>query len=531
MIKNIKSLQIKIFVFLGIITLFSGCIDDMNVYPKDDDDFTSEQFYADPNSYIEFMAKIYGGLALSGQKGPAGAADIQGIDEGFGQYLRGYWQLQQLPTDESMVAWGDPTLPELNTQTWTKDNRFVAAFYARAFYQVGLANEFLRETTDEKLNSRGVSEELKQNVRVFRAEVRFLRALSYYHAIDLFGNVPFATENDKVGVAPQEQSRTFVYDFLVNDLKEIDAILKPAKTNDYGRVDKIGAKMILAKLYLNSQVYTGVNRDAEALAVLNEIIASPYQIANVPYSNLFMADNNRPAVATEIIFPVLFDGLKTKSYGGTTFLVHAPCGDWNADLGITAGWFGIVGRPEFAAKFPDLKGTADQRAMFYDDKLPLTIPTASDFFKAGGLKVQKWTNNTSTGAAASSTEHPDTDFPMFRLADAYLMYAELAAKGIGQKSLATNYVNILRTRAKAAKITDADITLDFVLNERSRELYWEGYRRQDLIRFGKFTGNAYNWEWKGNVQTGTSIDEKYKLFPVPTAQLNANSNLSQNPGY
>ena len=529
--KNIKFIKIKLFVLLGIISLFTACTDDMNVYPKDDDDFTSAQFYADPNSYIEFMAKIYAGLAVSGQAGPAGAPDIQGIDEGFSQYLRGFWQLQELPTDEAMVAWGDPTLPELNTQTWTKDNRFVAAFYSRAFYQVGLANEFLRESTVEKMQSRGQSDQLIAEVQVFRAEVRFLRALSYFHAIDLFGNVPFATENDKVGVPPQQQSRTFVYDFIVEDLKEIDPILKPARTNDYGRVDKIGAKMLLAKLYLNSQVYTGVNRDAEALAVINEIIASPYQIANVPYSNLFMADNNRSAVNVEFIFPVLFDGLYTKSWGGTTYLVHAPCGDWNDSLGITAGWFGLVGRPEFAAKFDDLKGGADQRAMFFDDGSPLSIPTASDFFKSGGLKVQKWSNKTSTDAPASATEHPDTDFPMFRLADVYLMYAELAAKGIGQKSLAKNYVNVLRTRAKAPLITEADINLDFVLNERSRELYWEGFRRQDLIRFGKYTGSSYNWEWKGNVQTGVSIDEKFKLYPVPQEEINSNPNLTQNPGY
>ena len=532
--KKIKNIKIKLLAIIGLIAiLFTSCVDDLNVYPKDDDDFTSDQYYADPNSYIEFMAKIYAGLAVSGQAGPAGTPDIQGIDEGFGQYLRGFWQLQELCTDEAMVAWGDPTLPELNTQTWTKDNRFVQAFYSRVFYQVGLANEFLRESTEEKLSSRGASEELKAQVRTYRAEVRFLRALSYYHAIDLFGKIPFATQDDKVGVPPQEKDRVFVYDYLIGELLDMDADLKAARTNEYGRVDKIGAKMVLAKLYLNSEVFTGVNRDAEALAVINEIIASPYEIAKVPYSNLFMADNNRLAVRGEFIFPVLFDGIYTKSWGGTTYLVHGPCGDWNAELGITAGWFGLVGRPQFANKFPDLTGAADKRAMFYDDGTPLSIPTASDFFKAGGLKFEKWTNATSTGAAASATEHPDTDFPMFRLADVYLMYAELAAKNVGgaSKGNAKNYINVLRARAQAAAITEADIVPDFVLDERARELYWEGTRRQDLIRFGKYAGNSYNWEWKGNVQTGTSVDDKYKLFPVPQTELNANPNLSQNPGY
>lgn len=531
--KNIKSIKIKLFVFIGMIVLFTSCLDEMNVFPKDDDDFSSEKFYADPSSYKQFMAKIYAGLAVTGQAGPAGTPDIQGIDEGFGQYLRGYWQLQELPTDEAMVAWGDPTLPELNTHTWTKDNRFVRAFYSRAFFQVSLANEFLRETTEDKLSSRGVSAELKADVKTFRAEVRFLRALSYYHGVDLFGKVPFATEDDKVGVKPQEKSRVFVFDFLVKELTEIDDDLKAARTNEYGRVDKIGAKMLLAKLYLNSLVYTNVNRDTEALAVINEIIASPYKIATVPYSNLFMADNNRAAVQNEIIFPVLFDGLKTKSWGGTTYLVHAPTGDWNGELGIDGGWFGLVGRKEFAAIFPDLTGAADKRALFNAVQGSLSIPTASDFFKTGGLKIRKYTNITSTGANGSNQTHPDTDFPMFRLADVYLMYAELAAKGVAGASTTTarNYVNELRVRANALQVTATDITSQFVLNERAKELYWEGHRRQDLIRFGKYAGSSYNWEWKGNVQTGTGIDDKYKLFPVPQSEINTNPNLTQNTGY
>lgn len=536
--KKIKSIKIKLFALLGLITLFTACTDDMNVFPKDDDDFTSEKFYADPNSYKVFMAKIYAGLAVTGQAGPAGTPDIQGIDEGFGQYLRGYWQLQELPTDEAMVSWLDPTLPDLNTQTWTKDNRFITAFYSRAFYQIGLANEFLRESTDAKLESRGASVELKAEVKTFRAEVRFLRALSYYHAIDLFGKVAFATEDDKVGVKPQEKDRVFVLDYLIKELIAIDVDLKAARTNEYGRVDKIGAKMVLAKLYLNSLVYTEekVNNDTKALAVINEIIASPYKIATVPYSNLFMADNNRADVQNEIIFPILFDGLKTKSWGGTTYLVHAPCGDWNDELGITAGWFGLVGRKEFAAIFPDLTGAADKRALFNTVQDPLSIPTSSDFFKKGasfGLKIRKYTNKTSTGASASGTEHPDTDFPMFRLADVYLMYAELAAKGVAGASTTTaaNYVNVLRTRALAAQVTATDITSLFVLNERAKELYWEGHRRQDLIRFGKFTGSSYIWEWKGNVQPGTSIDDKYKLFAIPQSEINTNPNLTQNPGY
>ncbi len=528
--KKIKSINIKLLVLFGVFAFFASCSDDLNVTPKDDDDFTSEKFYSDPNSYKQFLAKIYAGLAVTGQKGPDGDADIQGIDEGFGQYLRGYWQLQELPTDEAMISWGDPTLPELNNHTWNADNRFVRAFYARVFYQVGLANEFLRETTEAKLDSRGVDASKKAEVKVFRAEVRFLRALSYYHAIDLFGKVAFATEADLVGTKPVEKDRTFVFNYLVDELNAIDADLMDSRTNEYGRVDKIAAKMLLAKLYQNAIVYTGTNKDAEALTAINAVIASSYSIAAVPYSNLFMADNDRAAVRSEIIFPIRFDGINTKTWGGTTFIVHGSTGGWNSDMGIDGGWYGLAARKEFAGLFSDLTGATDKRAIF-DSSSPLTIGSVSDFFGTGGLKVKKFSNKTSTGAIGSNQTHVDTDFPLFRLADAYLMYAELAAKGLGSKSTAVGYVNVLRTRANAASITDVNLTPQFVLDERARELYWEGHRRQDLIRFNKFAGSAYLWQWKGNSLNGASIDDKFNLYPIPQSELKTNSNLTQNTGY
>lgn len=533
--KKIKSINFKLFVFFGLVAFFMSCTNDMNVTPKDDDDFTSEAFYSNPSSYKQFLAKIYAGLAVTGQNGPDGSADIQGIDEGFGQYLRGYWQLQELPTDEAMVSWGDPTLPELNNHTWNADNRFVKAFYARVFYQVGLANEFLRATTDEKLASRGVSDALKAEIKVFRAEVRFLRALSYYHGIDLFGKVAFATENDLVGTKPVEKDRTYVFNYLVSELNAIDADLKDARTNEYGRVDKVAAKMLLAKLYLNAKVYTGASKDAEALAAINSVIGSSYSIANVPYSNLFMADNDRTAVRAEIIFPIRFNGVNTKTWGGTTFIIHASTGGWNSDMGIDGGWYGLAARKEFANLFSDLSGATDRRAMFdAASTSSLTINSVSDFFGNGGLKVKKYSNKTSAGANGSNLTHTDTDFPLFRLADAYLMYAELAANNVASasKSVARGYVNTLRARAGAPLIAnDSEITPDFILDERARELYWEGHRRQDLIRANKFTGSAKLWQWKGNALNGASIDSKFNVYPIPQTELNTNSNLTQNTGY
>ena len=220
----IDNKQNCVLLFL-VFFLLSSCTKDLDIVPKDDDDFTSEVFYQNPNSYKQFLAKIYGGLALTGQSNVAGSSDLGSgagtVDEGFSQYLRGYWQLQELPTDEALIAWGDPTIPDLNTNTWNADNVFTEAFFARIFFQIGLCNEFLRETTDSKLSERGVTDELRTQIKMFRAEVRFLRALSYYHGLDIFGKIPFGTDADLLGTPPPMKNREFVFDYV---LSELDAI-------------------------------------------------------------------------------------------------------------------------------------------------------------------------------------------------------------------------------------------------------------------------------------------------------------------
>src|SRR5438093_7438174 len=168
---------------------------------------TGVNVFNDPNSYRAFLAKIYGGLIVTGQRGPDGNADIGLIDEGFGEYLRLYWYLQEMPTDEAVIGWNDPGLPDLNTGLWGADNSMVNAMYYRVFYQVMLVNEFLRQSTDAKLDSRGQFDPtLRTNVHFYRAEARFLRALSYWHGIDLFGNIPLVTEDDPLGARPPKQA-------------------------------------------------------------------------------------------------------------------------------------------------------------------------------------------------------------------------------------------------------------------------------------------------------------------------------------
>jgi hypothetical protein len=525
-----KSNTFKSLAFLIIVIFSSSCSKELDEIQIDEDIFTSETFYQNESSYKQFLSKLYAGLAVSGQQGPAGNPDIAGIDEGFGQYLRAYWVMNEITTDEAIIAWADGNLPSLNNHTWGSNNEFIYAMFSRGMYQVSLCNEFLRQTSDDKLNSRNVSAATRADIIHFRAEARFLRAFSYWNLMDMFGNIPFTTENDEVGFnIPPQKSRAFVYEYIVSELNAIDADLVSSGANEYGRVDKIAAKMLLSKLYLNAEVYIGQSKYVEAAAALTPVLSSTYSInTSSSYANCFLADNDSNGSQSEVIFPIRYSGLNTQTYGGTTFLTHASVGgSMNpSDFGINGGWAGLRTRPEFFAKF-----AGDPRGMFYTSGQSLSISNIGSF--TNGYAVQKFKNIKSNGGVGSdpSGNYVDIDFPIFRLADAFLMYAELAARGQGTTSQAANYVNILRTRAGASTVTAGDITLDFVLDERGRELYWEGHRRQDLIRFGKYTGSIYNWQWKGNAQSGTSIDDKYKLFPIPANAIGANPNLIQNPGY
>jgi len=504
----------------------AGCTDP-TVAPQST--ITEANVFTDANSYKSFLARVYAGLAVSGQQGAAGNGDIQGIDEGFSQYLRLYWETQELPTDEAIIGWNDIGLPEMNTGLWTSQSNMVVAMYYRIFFQVGMANEFLRQTTDDKLAARNVGTTLRAEIQQYRAEARFLRALSYWHGIDLFGNIPLVKETDAIGATPPLQAtRAEIYDYVVSELLAIrDELPTPGAAN-YGRATTQAANMLLAKVYLNAGVYTGTTQYPEALAAVTAVIGGGYTL-DPSYAHLFQADNN---TSPEIIFAVTQDGVRTQTWGGMTFLVHAACGGSmsTAAYGIDYCWWGLRMKPELYNLF----GVGDLRAsLFYTSGQNVAVTSVGNF--NDGIANGKFTNLTSTGAAGSNGTHVDTDFPMFRLADAYLMYAEANLRGGGgSAATALGYVNALRQRAyggASGDITAGQLTLDFVLAERGRELNWEAHRRNDLVRFGKFAGNSYVWAWKGGTLAGTSLDAFRALYPLPANELIANPNLTQNTGY
>jgi starch-binding outer membrane protein, SusD/RagB family len=527
--------MIKAFPVAAALLLLGAACTDTTVEPKST--VTEANVFSDPSSYRAFIARIYAGLAVSGQQGPAGQPDILGIDEGFSQYMRLYWETEELPSDEAVIAWNDIGLPEMNTQTWNSQSRMVVAMYYRIYFQVVLANEFLRQTTDAKLASRGnVSPALKADIKNYRAEARYLRALSYWHAIDLFGDVPLVTEDDPIGGPPPKQStRAAVYAYIVSELNAIKPDLPPAGPATYGRATADAADFLLAEVYLNASVYTGTPDYADALTAASAVINSGNYALDPNYQHLFLADNNTVPAATgktEIVFAVTQDGQKTQTYGGVNFLIHASCGGSmnNTLYGVDGCWWGLRIKPQADSFF----AAGDLRSSFiYTTGQTLAIADISNF--SNGYAAPKFQNVTSLGATGSNPAFVDTDFPMFRLGEAYLIYAECVLRGGGgDATTALNYVNALRVRAygdSSGVITAPQLTLDFLLAERGRELLWEAHRRTDLVRYGLFTGGSYLWAWKGGAAGGVATDPHLDLYPLPASELVANPNLKQNPGY
>lgn len=529
---------------LAVSALLVSCAKQLDLYPVND--LTPEVVYATPAGYKSVLAKIYGTLAITGNSGPAGAPDIGGgLDEGSQvAFIRGFFNLQELPTDEAVVAWNDQTIYDLHNLSWTAADPFILGAYARPIYNITLINEYLRESTSDKLSGRNISGSDASAITESRAEVRFLRAFNYWVMLDLFGKSTFITEENKIGTElPREISRVDLFAFIESELLAIENEMAPAKTIEYGRVDQAAAWALLARLYLNAEVYTGTPKYSEAITFSTKVINAGYAL-QPGYAKLFMADNDKQK--DELIFAINCDGLRTKAYGNTTFLIHAACSQDFEDYGVSNGWGGYRATSALGDLFEDLSGATDQRALFTTSLFGTStaqqqIADVGDF--SNGLHVRKFVNIRSDGGQVSdlTKEFTDTDFPVFRLSEMYLLYAEAVLRGGagGDNSTALEYLNRIRFRAYGesygpgdiGRISSGDLNLQLILDERGRELYWEGHRRTDLIRYGQLTTGTYLWPWKGGVSSGTAVNSRYNLYPIPNNNLSSNPNLTQNEGY
>jgi len=626
------------YLLIGImVSTFFACHDDLDQTPTDPDLFTELDVFANAQEAKSALAKLYASLALTGQQGPAGDADISDIDEGFSQFTRMLFNLNELTTDHAVVGWGDAGLPDLHGQYWSSSNDFTQAMYLRLGQEVSFCNSFID-------NASALNDE---EVLAFVAEARFLRAYAYYNLMDLYANVPLVTE---IATAlPTQNNRQEIFEFIEAELLEIQSLLLPS--NEYGRVDQVAAWAMLSRLYLNAEVFTGTARYTEAVTFSEQVINSSYSLnlndANgngTAYDELFLADNDTNGAQNEFIFALNFDGISSQTYGGSTFIVHAATGgSMNVEsLGINGGWGGLRVTSNLVEKFESnpidldalngtLSGTLsdwgivgdgtpagwggpdtemyetsanqyalyttltdgflkfrfnedwgvnygdddpqdgtleagggnipvtagsyfitldldaltytieevlpsfDRRGMFHTDGQSLEIENIPPFSQ--GYASTKFKNVDSAGNQGrdGSGEFVDTDIPVIRLAEIYLNYAEATLRGgAGDSAYAMDLINDLRNRAygdATGSITADALTLDFILDERSRELYWEGQRRTDLVRYNYFTTSDYLWPFKGDQPNGIPVDNFRNVFPIPSSTISANPNLNQNPGY
>ena len=543
---NIKSI-ISAFSMMFVFSITS-CVNDLNIAPIDPS--VIQTFDQDG-----VFAKVYSSLAMTGQQGPSGKGDLISIDEGTSAFVRLIWNLNELTTDEAMCSWGDPGIPELNFNKWSSSHDQTRGLYGRFYFNIVLCNQFLQQTagmTDAKT--------VKQ-----RAETRFMRAMNYSYLMDMFGNVPFLT-TVKFQEAPTQIKRADLFNFINRELGECEAdMFSPSDAKPYYRVNQVANWLLRSRVYLNAQVYTGTAKWDSAAIYAKKVIdpASGYTLCPT-YRQLFMGDNaglvdgsSVNKAPNEIIFAIAADGVKTTSWGSSLFLIASTHTGSMKAWGTTEGCGGNRSRASLVKKFFPTGSTffsdasdlttailtsyKDSRALFDKKSVSTSLNiSAMNSFKEG-YSVIKYTNARADGGKTSDTKYSDTDVPFMRAAEAYLTYAEAVTRGastIGGLT-AQQAFNALRTRAGAVTLAGAP-TLQNIIDEWAREFFFEGRRRMDLIRFNQYGGtDTYNWDWKAglapDVATGTPAVGKFSadlnIFPIPSADINANPNLTQNPGY
>ncbi|WP_088653129.1 RagB/SusD family nutrient uptake outer membrane protein [Geofilum rhodophaeum] len=536
----------KKLLILGVAVaafMFNACVDDLDISPKNPDTILSGNLGDDPLYMEQVLGKLYASFIIAGQ-GANGGADISSSDEAFFTTMRALWNLQELPTDEGICAWGDVGIADLNTQTWSPSNPFLTALYQRLGLSITYANDFIGLT-----NGNNDPEVVRYN-----AEARFLRALAYFWQMDLFGNPPFTTEEDGVGkFYPQQIQRADLFNYIEGELLAIEDLLSEPGTSSQ-QADQGALWMLLARMYLNAEVYTGTPRWDDVVTYTNKVISSGAYSLNDNYRHNFSADNHFP-VNPEMIFAWEQDGIHTQGPVGTTFIIQSssdaefiPAGiyhdlpgnpNWNGNrarkdfLNVLVDTLAVYGGDPIPASDTIFAQSPDSR-VFLRQKKSIDIPSASSSGDYG-VGVYKFTGRNADGSRAAnySDTYASTDFPVFRFADAYLMRAEALFR-TNKPDDAVADINKIRERAfgnTSGNITSGQLTAEFLLAERGREFYYEAQRRTDLVRFGQFTNGSYHWQWKGGVFEGTATSSHLNIYPIPGDEVSANPNMKQNKDY
>ncbi len=525
-------------------------------------------------------SKCYAGLIMEGNDG---SADFTIEDAGKSTLLRNIFNFNELPTDEAICWWSDGGMTDISYNQFDAGNATLKYLYYRLMSNLTYENHYL-------------SLDAAKADPTKYAEVRVIRAYTNYLLLDFFGDPAFIdkisaetpsqahTYNEKFDANQQytraellQLGREFLFNWVKSELLAAEPDLLDAQPEtdteaNYGRIDKGACWLLLSRLYLNAGTY--LNNDGqnnpywqEALDYAEKAIAkfplfddskiSAEATANgyKPFDLLFMGDNGSNGASCEAILPLMQDGDKTQGWGGSLFFIASL---WNDKMltvtGKTAGttgnnWSGMRMRPEYVEKFTtkasdfENKSTAEIRAMGKDDRALIwgkgysdnertsDLGNNSSFYQ--GLASTKWNNNYSNNGTSHDSYNVDTDFFLFRVAEAYLNAAEADMHINGEGSAkAKQYIDALRKRAHA-EVNTTTYTLDYVLDERARELYGEGLRRPDLIRFNQFGGSqaTYNWAFKGGSKLGATFDKTRNVYPLPSSEILANKNLTQIDGY
>lgn len=543
---------------LGVMLTLSSCVKDLDALPLNETDVTSETAYNDTvESYLRGLAKLYN--TMSSHE----VSYVSVNDAGASQICRAFFVCQEATTDACKVAWGnDSWTRAMNNNTWTDaDNDAVFGVFFRSIQSISFCNEFLRQTTDAKLDARGVPSSVKAKVQEFRAEARVIRAWYYWMAMDTFGAVPFATEKDAVGTdAPLQAPSEEIYEYLVSELEELasDDSALPAAQSNYPRMDKGSALGLLARIYLNAETYKGEPEWLKAKQTCERIFGLGYELYP-DYADMFRGDNGENSEAIkEFLFAIPFDNKNQQSYGGTTFLTAGAIAATDVESfgsinGNTAGWGGPRIDGDYVERFFNVKNANFETGVYEcDDKRGKMffiegrlgegkMPTINEVynFQYGWtcLKFNDIPRDKDKDSFTAINTFSNIDLPVIRLGEIYLIYAEACLR-LGDGTPAQQYMKKLADRAgvdygfdKLSSWDDKE-TRDWFVAERARELMWESCRRTDLIRYNLFCSDEYLWPFKGgDTRVGQKFDEHMKVFAIPSKQLEANPNLHNPEGY
>ena len=580
----------KIFyaVITAALALTVSC-EKLDLFPETEAALSEKEVFSTYEGYHGFFLKCYQAMVCETQGSGHGGDDLSGWDAGRSTFIRALYWSQEATSDEMYNRSGSGYgLRNATALNWEPGTQFPAWLYYRCYLIITYANDLLRRTEEDVLQENGVYEACKNDVGYWRAEARFIRAYMYYILMDSFGDIGFVDDTVPNGTYPVQKPRKEIYDFIVSELEAIEGEMIPAAQRIWGRANQASAWFLLARTCLGCHVYAGTTTDYDkALTYCKKIIESNAFSLAPNYIENFLADNN---TSNEIIWGLASDTDHVNGSGSTNYLIKANlhaamiAGGTGLDFGITEQWGGNhCLRQVFVEKFDE-----EDRDFHYDDSWgdhkkdhralifvgPETAgkldgsnkalvkelyadadPTATTVKgKApNGALYTKWRNVKKDRVEREPTKYSSVGFPVMRLADVYLMAAEAIMRGNGGKADATAlaYVNEVRERAYCSgkyyqadkcnadgRITLDQLTYSWLLDERSRELWTENWRRSDLVRFDCYTNN-YSWDFKGYMPNAKDIsyygiadvDDKYNVFPIPQDDVRYNPNIKQNPDY